>query len=195
MTVATTTSLARFAPAGERPALGSHLVIRRQEQVGEITWGVKVPETVKYYNFDDAEWGLIELFDGTRTRIEIMEEYNLRIPTANIPLSMVLDYEDMLRKLEMLEQTGARRHLALVEKFKNARKRAAEERAEGFNPFFLLFKVFDPDRFLNRTVKYVRWIWTPPTVAISSIFFLFTIAVFIAHWGPIWDGTIELYAF
>ena len=27
-----------------------------------------------------------------------------------------------------------------------------------------MFHVLDPDRFLNRTVKYVRWIWTPPVV-------------------------------
>ncbi|HKB79119.1 MAG TPA: HlyD family efflux transporter periplasmic adaptor subunit [Thermoanaerobaculia bacterium] len=196
MSLASTASaLARFAPSDSRPALGSHLVIRRQTQMGEVFWMVKNTETAKYYKFSDADWGLIEMFDGTRTVGQIREEYNRRIPGADVTLDFVLEYEDMLREFEMLEQRGMRRHLALVEKFKTARKRAAEERAEGFNPFFLLFKVFDPNRFLDRTVRYVRWVWTPPTVIISSFFFLFTIAVFMAHWAPIWAGTIELYAF
>lgn len=187
--------VSRFAPSDDRPALGSHLVIRRQIQMGEVFWVIKNPETTKYYKFNDGDWGLIELFDGTRTRLEILEEYNRLVPTANISLDFVLEYESMLREFEMLELAGARRRLALVEKFKTARKRAAEERAEGFNPFFLLFKVFDPNRFLDRTVRYVRWIWTPTTVAVSSLFFAFTIAVFIGHWQPIWAGTIELYSF
>ncbi len=187
--------IARFAPADDRPALGSHLVIRRQVQMGEVTWVVKNAETDKYYNFSDAEWAVIELFDGIHTRQEIRDEYNRRIPKANIDLQFVLEYEEMLRNIEMLEQRGARRHLALVEKFKTARRRAAEERAEGFNPFFIMFKVLDPDQFLNRTVRFLRWIWTPTTFAISAFFFAFTIAVFIAHWAPIWAGTIELYAF
>jgi len=188
-------ALARFAPSDNRPALGSHLIVRRQMQMGEVFWVIKNVETTRYYKFSDGDWGLIELFDGTRTVREIREEYNRRIPGAEVGLDMVLEYQDMLREFEMLEQRGVRRHLALVEKFKTARKRAAEERAEGFNPFFLLFKVFDPNRFLDRTVRYVRWVWTPPAVIISSFFFAFTIAVFIAHWAPIWTGTIELYAF
>jgi len=163
--------------------------------MGEVFWMVKNPETGKYYKFNDGDWGLIELFDGTRTLPQIRDEYNRRTRGEGIGLEMVCEYEDMLREFEMLELTGTRRHLALVEKFRTARRRAAEERAEGFNPFFLLFKVFDPNRFLDRTVRYVRWIWTPRTVFVSSFFFLFTISVFIAHWAPIWAGTIELYAF
>ena len=53
-------------------------------------------------------------------------------------------------------------------------QRAAEEKAEGFNPFFLLFHVLDPDDFLNRTVRYIRWIWTPPVVIVWSLAVLWT---------------------
>ena len=119
MSLASTASaLARFAPSDSRPALGSHLVIRRQTQMGEVFWMVKNTETAKYYKFSDADWGLIEMFDGTRTVGQIREEYNRRIPGADVTLDFVLEYEDMLREFEMLEQRGMRRHLALVEKFK-----------------------------------------------------------------------------
>jgi putative peptide zinc metalloprotease protein len=186
---------ARHAPTGDRPALRKDAVVRRVVQMGQVTWVVKNPETVKYYYFEDSEWGLIELFDGTRTRAEIFEEYRSRFPRAGIELSLILDYEEMLRKTELVEQSVAEKNLGLLGKFKTLRQRAAEEKAEGFNPFFILFHVFDPNRFLDRTAKYVRWIWTPPVVAVWAVGAVWTVGVFIGHWAPIWTGTYELYAF
>ena len=58
----------RKAPAPSRrgtarqaadPAIRADAVIRRVVQLGEVKWVVKNPETTKYYNFDDDEWGLI----------------------------------------------------------------------------------------------------------------------------------------
>lgn len=186
---------ARHGAAGERPALRSSLVIRRIVQMGEVNWVVKNPETTKYYCFDEGSWALIELFDGTRTPTEILEEYRRRYPRAEIDLALVLDYQDNFQKMEFLEQSVAERNLRQLEKLKNARQRAADEKAEGFDIFLIPFHVFDPNRFMNRTMKYVRWIWTPQTVAVATIFFALTIGVIIGHWGPIWRETLELYAF
>ena len=186
---------ARHGASGERPALRSSLVIRRIVQMGEVNWVVKNPETTKYYSFDEGSWALIELFDGTRTPIEILEEYTRRYPRAEIDLALVLDYLDNFQKMDFLEQSVAERNLRQLEKLKTARQRAAQEKAEGFDIFLIPFHVFDPNRFMNRTMKYVRWIWTPLTFAVASIFFALTIGVIISHWGLIWSQTIELYAF
>jgi len=185
----------RHGVAGDRPALRKDLVIRRVVQLGEGTWVVKNPETIKYYNFGESEWGLIQLFDGTRTRTEILEEYRRQFPKETIELQLILDFEEMLRKVELIEQGVAERNLALLATAKTARQRAAEEKAEGRNIFFIPFHVLDPDRFLNRTVRYVRWIWTPPVVAAWCLAAIWTVSIFVRHWHPIWAGTIELYAF
>jgi len=181
--------------ASDRPALAAQLVIRRVVRMGEVTWVVKNPEKDAYYTFSDAEWGIIELFDGTRTTAEVAEEYNRIFPNANVDTLFALEYEEMLRNTELLERTAAERSLTLLSRFRTERKRAADEKAEGFNPFFMKFHVFDPDRFLNRTVRYVRWLWTPPLVVIWSLAVAWTVGVFILHWAPIWAGTYELYAF
>ena len=160
-----------------------------------MTWVVKQPEANKFYTFDDNEWSLIELFDGTRTRTEIYEEYRRRFPGGEVAFSLILDFEEMLRKPDLLEQSASEKSLGLLSKFKNLRQRAAEERAEGFNVFFMLFKVFDPDRILTRTLRYVRWLWSPPVVAVACVTFLFTIGVFATRFDTIWAQTIELYSF
>jgi putative peptide zinc metalloprotease protein len=185
----------RHGAAADRPGLRHDLVIRRVVQMREVTWVVKNPETVKYYNFGDSEWGLIQLFDGTRTRGEILEEYRSQFPNEEIGQALILDFEEMLRKFDLIEQSVAERNLALLARSKAARQRAAEEKAEGRNIFFIPFRVLDPDRFLNRTVRYVRWIWTPPVVALWAIAALWTVSIFVSHWQPIWTGTLELYAF
>jgi putative peptide zinc metalloprotease protein len=191
---ATAALAARHGAALDLPALRKDLVIRRQVRMGDVTWVIKNPKAQTYFNFSDPEWSVIELFDGTRSREEIAEEYARRTGAA-VDLAFVLEYDEMLRKLDLLEQSVAERNLALLQKFKTARQRAAEEKAEGFNPFFIQFKILDPDRFLNRTVRYVRWIWTPPVVAIWVVAALWTIGVFVRNFGPIWHGTYELYAF
>ncbi len=185
----------RHGAAGDRPALRSDLVIRRVVQMGEVTWVVKNPEAMKYYNFADSEWGLIQLFDGARTRTEILEEYRSQFPGEGIELRLILDFEEMLRKIDLVQQGVAERNLAMLATAKTARQRAADERAEGRNIFFIPFHVLDPDRFLNRTVRYVRWIWTPPVVLAWCLGAVWTVSIFFGHWRPIWSGTIELYSF
>ncbi len=186
---------ARHGTRLERPALKKSLVIRRKVQAGEVTYVVKVPETTSYYIFDDVSWGLIELFDGTRTPTEIREEYSRQLGGAAVELSLILDYEEMLRGIEALEQTAAEKNLQLLSKFASLRHRTAQEKSEGFNPFMMLFKIFDPDRVLTRSVRYVRWLWRPPAVAMVCIWFLFTIGIFATRFDTIWAETLELYSF
>ncbi len=185
---------ARRGAGSNRPAIRPDAVIRRVVQLSEVKWVVKNPEATKYYNFEDDEWGLIALFDGTRTLEEIQAEYQERFPAEKVEMALVLEYFEMLRAMDLLAQTVAERNLTLLAKSRNARQRAAEEKAEGFNPFFLLFHVLDPNRFLDRTVKYVRWIWTPPVVAAALVFNAWAFGVIMIHWDVVWNGTMELYA-
>jgi putative peptide zinc metalloprotease protein len=186
---------ARHGARLEKPALKKSLVIRKQVQLGEVTYVVKVPETNAIYLFDEASWGLIELFDGTRTQTGILEEYRRRIGNPGIDTSLILDYDEMLRGMDALEQTAAEKNLQLLSKFRSLRHHAADEKTEGFNVLYMLFKIFDPDRVLTRTVRYVRWLWRPTAVAVASVCFLFTIGVFVTRFGTIWPETLELYAF
>ena len=164
--------------------------------MGEVVWIVKDPEKRAYYQFRDAQWQLIQLFDGARTRTDIQEEYNRQVTKKDfIRLERVLEYEEWLRGMELIEESAAERGFKLLDKFRSLRERAAEEKAEGFNIFFIRFHVVDPDRFLNRTVKYVRWLWTPPVVVATCIAALWTVSVFINNWEPIWVGTKDLYHF
>jgi putative peptide zinc metalloprotease protein len=177
----------------ERPMVRKDAIVRRLVQIGEVTFAVKNPETNKVYTFDEATWELITHYDGTRTRQEILRDYNSMFPEgAGIPLQHVLDLEESLRTEKLLYQSNTERSLALL---KASRKRASDNKSEGVNPLYMLYHVWDPNRFLDRTVKYVRVLWSPPVVAVFGVFFAMTLWVFIQHFGPIWQETLETYAF
>jgi putative peptide zinc metalloprotease protein len=184
----------RHGSPDDRPALRKDILVRRQVQMGDVAWIVKNTETIKYYMFRDAEWRLIKLFDGTRTREEILAEYNRHVRNP-AQITLVLNFEERLRRMELIERSATERSLELLERMKSMRERKAEEKSEGFNPFFIRFHVLDPERFLQRTVKYVRWIWTPPVVLIICIASAWTVGVFVLNAQEIWAGTLQLYHF
>ena len=184
----------RHGPPDERPALRKDLGIHRQVQLGEVNWIVKNPVTMKYHQFKSKHWQIIQLFNGRRTREQIREELS-RHSQKPVELELVLEYEEFLRKLDLIEQSVAERNLGLLDKFNSFRHQKAEEKAEGFNIFFIMFHVLDPDRILNKTVKYFRWIWTPPVAIATVIATFWTLTVFVRNWEPIFQGTMDLYHF
>ena len=185
----------RFGGPSDRPALRPDLIVRHLVQMGESQWVLKNPDTQKIFPYGDAEWGLISLFDGTRTRTEIRDAYNAVRPYDLIEMRMVLDFEENLQKLGLLAQSGNERSLALAARMRDARKLKAEEKEKSFNIFLMLFPIADPNEFLNKTVKYVRWLWSPEAVAVAMVLFTFTTAIFVRDFGKIWNETMELYSF
>jgi putative peptide zinc metalloprotease protein len=179
----------------DRPRLKSNLVVRRIVQMGEVQWVVKDPDATKYYNFDEGTWALIQLFDGSRTMSEIQEAYQARFPGEAIEPALVPEYEEMLRTQGLLHKTSREQNLQELARIRDARRRTAEQKAEGFDIFMMPFKVVDPDRFLNRTQKYVRWIWRAPTVCVSLVLIALMTGVIVGHFSTIWAQTLELYAF
>jgi putative peptide zinc metalloprotease protein len=161
--------------------------------MGEVKLVIKDPVAASYYYFEESQWGLMQLFDGTRTAAEIHREYQALFPDPIEP-SLAADYEEMLRGMDFIEKSATEKNLALLASSRSARKRAADEKAEGFNPFFILFHVLDPCAFFTRTVKYVRWFWSPPVVTFALVFFAWTFGVIAVHWSEVWSGTKVVYA-
>lgn len=185
----------RHGPASDRPALRNDIDILRQVQLGEVNWIVKNRVTMKYHQFKNRHWQIIRLFNGRRTREQIREELSRRSGGTPAPIETVFEYEEFLRRLDLIEQSAAERSLGFLDKFNSFRHQKAEEKAEGFNIFFIMFHVIDPDRILNRTVKYVRWIWSPPVAIATLIASFWTLSVFVRDFDTIFRATMDLYHF
>ena len=185
---------ARHRPTADRPALKSNLVVRRIVQMGEANWVVKNTDKTLYYSFDEGTWGLIRLFDGTRTLSEIHAAYQAQFPDPIDP-QLVAEYHEMLRNIDLLQKSAVERNMEELARIKEGRRRTAEQKAEGFDLMMIPFHVFDPNEFMNRTQKYVRWIWRLPTVLVALVAIALATGVIVSHFTTIWAETLELYAF
>ncbi len=185
---------ARRKPSSDRPALKSNLVVRRVVQMGEGHWIVKNPDKTQYYSFEEANWELIRLFDGTRTLSEIHDAYQAHFSEPLEP-TLVPEFEESLREMDLLQKSTVERHLEELSRIKEARKLRAQQKAEGGDLMLIPFHVADPNEFLERTQKYVRWIWRPPTVIVALVAIAMTIGVIVPRFDQIWAQTLELYAF
>jgi len=186
---------ARYKTSGDRPALKKNLVVRRIVQMGEGQWVVKNPDKTQYYSFDEGTWGLIRLFDGSRTLAEIHDAYQGQF-SEPIEKTLIPEYAEMLREMDLIEKSATERHLEELARLQEARRRrTAEQKAEGFDIMMIPFHVFDPNEFLEKTQKYVRWIWRPPTVIVSLVCIAMTVGVIVPRFDQIWAETLELYAF
>ena len=157
-------ALAARRGRSERPPCGTTLVIRRIVRMGEVSGSSRTPNATRTTPSATPSGARSSSSTGRGPAAEMAEEYNRRHPGAGVDAGFILEYQEMLRGINLLEQSSAERSLELLAQVEAARKRAAEAKAEGFNPFFIQFKVLDPNRFLDRTVRYVRWIWSPPVV-------------------------------
>ncbi len=185
---------ARHRTSAERPALKKNLVIRRIVQMGEGQWVVKNPDKTLYYSFDEGTWSLISLFDGTRTLGEIHDAYQAQFP-EEVERTLVPEYAEMLREMDLLHKSATERNLEELTRIKEARRRTAEQKADGFDIMMIPFHVFDPNEFLEKTQKYVRWIWRPPTVLVTLVAVAMTVGVIVPRFDQIWGETLQLYAF
>src|SRR5512132_495021 len=116
---------ARHGPPEPKPELRKDLTVRRQVQLGEVMWIVNDPRAMADYKFKAGQWRLIRLFDGSRTQSEVLAEDNRRVGRTAIDLSVVLEWEEILRRMELIELTAAERSLTLLDKFKSLRDKTA----------------------------------------------------------------------
>ena len=111
----------RLGARGDRPALKKNLVARPQVQMGETRFMVKDPDRTKYYIFPDNEWRLIELFDGTRTCDEIVDDYNARVSPIPSTWPSSWSTRRCCARSDLLERSVAERNLALLAGARTAR--------------------------------------------------------------------------
>lgn len=133
------------------------------ERVQDIDYyTVKSPDSGKFIRLREPEFGLLNLLDGAHSIAEIADEF-IRTFNLTITPSAVEQFVASLGKLGFLEGVEATR--------REARK----------SVLLVKLKAFNPDAFLDRTYPLVRWLYSPPAVALQILLIIIGISVFFAN--------------
>ena len=164
-------SPARHGAAGRPPgaARGPRHPPRRPAGRGQVG-GQEPGDHRSTTTSSDAEWGLISLFDGTRTLAEIQRRVPGAVPRRDrSTCPLVLEYRgDAPEDRPARADASPSGTSTLLAKARDARQRAAEEKAEGFNSSSSSSTSSTRTASSTARCKYVRWIWTPPVVAVCA---------------------------
>ena len=102
------------------------------------------------------------------------------------------DYVEELRRLDVLERDERERHLVMMEKLRDFRRRRL---VEASNMFMIRLPLWDPDPLLDRVMPWIRWWWSPRLVLGWLVVFAFVLTFLFKHGELYWSGFLHLWDF
>jgi putative peptide zinc metalloprotease protein len=168
-------SSARAISIRKRP----DLVARRQHYLGRTYWVVKDPVGLQYFRFQEEEFAILQMLDGTISMDEIKERFEDEFPPQKITLDELQQFLGMLHRsgLVVADVTGQGRQLRLR---RDKRKRQEWLQTLG-NILCIRFKGFDPERVLNFLYPYFRWFFSVPALAFCLLLALSALMLVLAE--------------
>lgn len=176
--------------------LRGDLAISRQVQNGEVCFIVRDPIGLKYYRFQEIEHAIFSRLDGERSLEVVWAEVTQADPESGLGREDVAGFVRSLKRIGLLERTAVEQNLMLLEVLRDERKRKLERRQKMLSSImFLTFHLWDPNRFFDRVIPYLRWLWTRAFVGTSLV--TFAIAAYFNARGAeeLTQGVLSLYGF
>jgi putative peptide zinc metalloprotease protein len=162
--------------------LRKDLVFSRQQMAGEAIVVVKDQARGTYFRLREAEWFIIEQFDG-ETSLETVQKRAEEKFEATLPQETLRIFVLNLSKNGFFE-TGKQKE--------RSDPRRGKQRIRG-SLLYLRFHAFDPDRLFTRLAQKVWFFNTPHFVIFSAALILVAMGITITHWSEISQDVDRLY--
>ena len=169
--------------SGLRPIFSPQAKITQLRLRGRVWYVAQDPVSLQYFRFGPIEHAVVKLLDGQRTlreaHLELQRQFGAEAPAFQDIVSFV----QMMRSANLLQAAEAQDLDAL---YKRVSKRRSQRRKSFLANFlFLTIPLYDPDRFLARTVEHVRFLFTGWFLAVWVGVVLTGIVLGFAHLGEL----------
>lgn len=181
------------AEISKYPALRDDLKISKQVLLEKTSFIVKDPVKGQYFRFDQEEWGIISLFDGKSTLEEIVARFNQSQAEVEIDLELVKDYQESLESMNLLEKSSSDYNFMLIEKMKEMRRSQLLSKKGSIT--YKRFPLVDPDKFFDRIVPKMRWVWTPQFFWFAVACMAIAVGIVLSNWREVGDAAHQLFSF
>ena len=174
------------------PRLRPDLTIVEQTYRGEQSFIVKDPKTRKYFRFRPVEVSVLRAFDGSRTAADVaagLTEAGLRVSAGAVE-----GFAGKLKAMGLLERTVGERSVLLMERLRAQRRQRLGSGSQQ-DIFRIRWSMGDPDRFMDRTIPYIRWMFTRGFLVASVFLFAVYLLVIALKWSAFTTAFGDLYHF
>ncbi len=177
----------------ERPRLRPDLVLVEQTYRGELTYILKDPASHKYFRFRPVEITVMRALDGQRTVADAalaLADEGIRVSAA-----AVAKFAEKLNGLGLLERTLREQSVLLMERLRTERRQRLGRGAFQGELLRMRWSIGDPNRFLDRTMPYVRFCFTREFALVSLALFAVYFLVLAVRWPEFSRELSDLYHF
>jgi len=164
---------------GLRPVFSPHAQITTQRFRGQVWFVAQDPVSLQYFRFGPTEHRVVKLLDGRHTLREIHQELQRELGAEAPTFHDVVAFVQMLRSANLLQAAESAKLDALYKRVKKRRSQRTKQLLSNF--LFPQIPLCDPERFLTRTVRHVRWLFSRAFLVVWAIVVLGGIGLFFYH--------------
>jgi len=175
------------------PKLRPDLTIVEQTYRGEQSFIVKDPKSRKYFRFRPVEVTVLRLLDGVRSGADVaaaLAEEGLRLSAAAVE-----KFAGKLKAMGLLERTVGERSVLMMERLRAERRQRLNTGVFQGDIFRMRWSMGDPDHFMDRTIPYVRWMFTRAFLVVSVFLFAVYLLVIASKWVEFSAALNDIYHF
>ena len=143
-----------YRVASLRPALKRQAAIRRHRFRGEVWYVVQDPASGRFNRLTPAAYQLLGLMNGERTMKEVWDAAIEQLRDDTPGQEEVIQLLSQLHAADLLHCEVSPDSSELFERF--AKQDRGRSRSNWRNPFSIRVPLWNPDRFLSRTLPYLR---------------------------------------
>jgi multidrug resistance efflux pump len=175
------------------PKLRPDLTVVEQTYRGEQSFIVKDPKSHKYFRFRPVEVQVLQQFDGARSAADVaaqLTEAGIRLSAATVE-----KFAGKLKTMGLLERTLGERSVLMMERLRAQRRQRLRGGPGQTDIFRIRWSVGDPDAFMNRTMPYLRWMFTRGFMIASVFLFAIYLVIAATKWSELMTAFSDLYHF
>jgi len=175
------------------PRLREDIKISKMVQHNRVNYVVKDPLKGEFFRFNQEEWSVIALFDGAKTKKEMVDFYNEHHPFDQIGEETIDDYLSSLESMNLLKKGQVETNIMLVEKMKEMRQ--SQLLSKKGSLMYKRFPLVDPDKFFNSVIPKLTFFWTKGFFIASASCMAMAIYIILINWNQFNLGLFDLFSF
>jgi putative peptide zinc metalloprotease protein len=175
----------------ERPRLRPDLILVEQTYRGEQSFIVKDPTTHKYFRFRPVEIAVMRSLDGERTVAEAaaaLLDQGLKVSAAAVDR-----FAEKLKAMGLCERTLRESSVLLMERLRAQRRARLRTGPFKGDILRLRWSMGDPDKFMDRTMPYVRFCFTRGFLLASAALFAVYFVILALKWPDFVRAMTDVY--
>lgn len=163
-----------------KPRLRGHIQLHRHQYRGECWYVLQDHLTGRYARFSPGAYAFIGGMDGARTVEALWERALERLDEVAPTQGEIVNLLSQLHALDALVCDVTPDTAELFNRYQTEESRKWKQNL--FSPLSMKFTLVDPERFLTRTVRWVRPLFTPMGLAVWSALTGTALALAARHW-------------